>query len=273
MAGAPSKIHPTAIIDPAAQIAANVEIGPYCVISANVSIGEGTVLHSHVNVTGWTTIGKDCIIYPFAAIGGDPQDLKFAGEKSYVVIGDRVKIHEYVTVHRGTGEETVTRIGNDVLLMACSHVAHNCKLGNRVIAANYVGIAGHAIIEDNAIIGGMSGIHQFTKVGRNAMIGGMSRIVQDIPPFVIVGGNPSMVMGLNSVGIARAGIPPANRSELKKAYKILYRSGLALDKAIETMEHELIMTPEVEHLLRWLRNVDRGICRGATRGEEQEVLL
>lgn len=268
-----NNIHPTAIVAPGAVIDEKAQIGPYCVIGENVRIGAGSVLHSHIHIDGWTTIGQDCIISPFASIGGEPQDLKFAGERSFVHIGDRVKIHEYVTIHRGTGADTVTRIGNDVLLMALVHVAHNCEFGNHVIIANGSGIAGHVIIEDYAIVGGMSGVHQFTKIGRNAMVGGMSRIVQDVPPFVIVNGNPSFVMGLNSVGIARAGISPANRSELKKAYKILYRSGYSLDKAIQTMEAELNMTAEIEHLLRWLRNVERGICRGATRSEEQNTTL
>lgn len=273
MSNKESKIHPTAVIAEGAKIGRNVEIGPYSVIGENVEVGEGTKIYANVTIEGWTTIGKDCEIFPTAVIGCEPQDLKFKGEKSYVAVGDRVKIRECVTIHRGTGEEGITRVGNDVLLMACTHVAHDCQIGNNVILANYVGVAGHVVIEDRAIVGGMTGIHQFCKIGRNAMIGGMSRIVQDIPPFVIVGGNPSVVAGLNSIGLARAGIAPACRAEIKKAFKILYHSNLSLDKAIETMEQELNKTQEIEYMLTFLKKVERGICRGAKKGECQEVLV
>lgn len=268
-----SKIHPMAVVAEGAKIGRNVEIGPYSVIGENVEVGEGTKIHANVTIDGWTTIGKDCEIFPTAVIGCVPQDLKFAGEKSYVFIGDRVKVRECVTIHRGTGDEGITKVGNDVLLMACTHIAHDCQVGNNVILANYVGVAGHVIIEDRAIVGGMTGIHQFCKIGRNAMIGGMSRIVQDIPPFVIVGGNPSVVAGLNSIGLARAGITPAARSEIKKAFRILYQSNLSLDKAIETMDKELDKNQEVEYMLSFLRKVERGICRGAKKGEHHEIVV
>ena len=273
MSNKDSKIHPTAVIAEGAKIGRNVEIGPYSVIGENVEIGDNTRIYANVTIEGWTKIGQECEIFPTAVIGCVPQDLKFAGEKSYVIVGDRVKVRECVTIHRGTGEEGVTRVGNDVLLMACTHVAHDCQIGNNVILANYVGVAGHVIIEDRAIVGGMTGIHQFCKIGRNAMVGGMSRIVQDIPPFVIVGGNPSVVAGLNSIGLARSGIAPASRSEIKKAFKILYQSSLSLDKAIITMEEELNKTAEIEHMLYFLRKVERGICRGAKKGEQQEVIV
>lgn len=255
------KIHETAVVYTGAQIAKDVEIGPYAVIGENVTLGSGTKICAHAVIEGWTSIGKNCTIHSGAVIGGDPQDLKFAGEKSYVIIGDNCSIRECVTINRATGEDNETRIGNNVLLMATTHIAHNCILGNNVIISNGTGVAGHAVIEDRAVIGGLAGIHQFVKIGRNAMVGGMAKIVQDVPPFVIVDGNPAYVAGLNSVGIARAKVSPDIRKDLKKAYKMLYRSGHTLEQAIAEMEQELAASEEIEHLLRFLRNVERGICR------------
>ncbi len=260
------KIHETAVIYPGAKIAKDVEIGPYAVIGENVSIDSGTKVGAHAVLEGWTSVGKNCVFYPGCVIGGEPQDLKFVGEKSYVIIGDNVKIRECATVNRATGEGNETRIGNNVLMMAGTHVAHNCIVGNNVIMSNCAGLAGHVEVEDRAVIGGLTGVHQFVKIGRNAMIGGMAKVTQDVLPFVIADGNPSFVIGLNSVGLARAGISPQVRSDLKKAYKLIYRSGLSLEQAIAEMEQELQTSEEIEHLLRFLRNVERGICR--TRKED-----
>lgn len=255
-------IHDTAVVHPGARIGKNVEIGPYAVIDENVEIGEGTKIGAHVLVTGWTSIGKDCVLYHGSTVGEEPQDLKFAGEKSYVFIGDRTKIRECATVHRATGDEEETRIGSDCLLMAYTHVAHNCIVGNNVIMSNAATLAGHVIVEDRAVIGGLTGVHQFVKIGRNAMVGGASKIVQDVVPYTIVDGHPAKVSGLNSVGISRAGIAIDSRRNIKQAYKILYRSGLSLAQAISMIEQEVDSCDEVEHLLRFLRNADRGICRG-----------
>ena len=260
-------IHETAVVYPGARIGKNVEIGPYSVIGENVEIGEGTVIGPHVVITGWTSIGRDCKIYQFASIGEEPQDLKFAGEKSYVFIGDRTKIREGATVHRATGEGEETRIGNDCLLMAYTHVAHNCVLGNNIIMSNASMLAGHVVVEDRVVIGGITGVHQFVKIGRNAMIGGTSKLVQDVVPYTIVDGHPAKVVGLNSVGISRAGIPVESRRNIKKAYKILYRSGLSLAQAIAVIEQEVDTCEEVEHFLRFLRNAERGICRGRREPE------
>lgn len=257
-----SIIHPTAVIDPAAQIGAGVKIGPYAVIGPNVVIGDGTEIMAHVTIDGWTKIGKNCRFFPSASIGSEPQDLKFKGEKSYVSIGDRSVFREFVTVSRATGEEEETRIGNDCLFQACTHVAHNCIIGNNVIMSNCAGLAGHVVVEDCVVIGGIAGVHQFVKIGRNSMIGGLAKVVQDIPPFVIADGQPARCIGLNSVGLSRAGIPENVRRELKKAFRLLYRSGLNLGQAIAEMEQELDSSEEVEHFLRFLRNADRGICRG-----------
>src|SRR5574344_1586869 len=255
------KIHETAIVAPGAEIGANVQIGPYSVIGEHVKIGEGTIIHPHVVITGRTIIGKHCEFYQGASIGEAPQDLKYKGEDTTTIIGDNVTIRECATVHRAVGEGNETRIGNNVLMMAYTHVAHNCIVGNNVIMSNCATLAGHVIVEDRAVIGGLTAVHQFCKIGRNAMVGGMARVSQDIPPFMMVSGDPAFVCGLNSVGLARAGMPPEIRSQLKKAFRILYRSGLSLQEAIDTMEQELDSSEPVEHLMRFLRNVERGIIR------------
>jgi UDP-N-acetylglucosamine acyltransferase len=255
------KIHETAVIHPAARLGKEVEIGPYAVIGENVLIGDGTKIGAHAVIDGWTSIGKNCVIYPGASIGSEPQDMKFRGEKSYVFIGDNTKIREFATINRATGEGEETRVGSNCLLMAYTHVAHNCIVGNHVIMSNAATLAGHVIVEDRVVMGGLAGAHQFVKIGRNAMIGGAAKVVQDVPPFVIVDGHPAGVCGLNNVGLSRAGISEVAKRNLKKAYKILYRSGLTLSQAIEVMEQDLDSCEEIEHLLRFLRNAERGICR------------
>ena len=256
-------IHATAVVAPSAKIGNNVTIGPYSVIGPNVSIGDGTVIGPHVVVDGWTTIGEDCHLFQFCSVGDVPQDLKFEGEKSYVTIGDRTTIRECVTIHRATGEGEKTSIGSDCLLMATVHVAHNCVVGNHVIMSNAAMIAGHVRVDDRAVIGGMTGVHQFVKIGRNAMVGGMSRLTQDVVPYMIVNGAPARAIGLNSVGISRAGIPLESRRRLKQAFKILYRSGYNMTKAIEVIEQDIDSCEEIENFLRFLRNAERGICRSS----------
>ena len=265
------KIHETAVIYPGARLGRDVEVGPYSVIGENVFIGEGTKIGSHVVIEGWTTIGKDCQIHHGACVGNAPQDLKFKGEKTFVYIGDNTIIREFVTINRATGEGEETRIGSNCLLMGTVHIAHNCVIGNNVVISNHAGLAGHVTVEDRAIISGLSGVHQFVKIGRNAMVGGASKVVQDVPPFVIADGRPARVCGLNSVGIARAGLSEDVRRNLKRAYRILFRSGLKLSEAITTMEQELDSSEPVDHLLRFLRNVNRGICR--SRREEDATEL
>ncbi|MDU4444307.1 MAG: acyl-ACP--UDP-N-acetylglucosamine O-acyltransferase [Veillonella sp.] len=247
MENAESNIHNTAIVHPNAKLGKDVVIGPGAVIGENVEIGDGTQIGANVVIGGWTTIGKRCEIYPGASIGLEPQDLKFKGEKSYC--------------YRATGEGEETRVGNNCLLQACTHVAHNCIVGNNVIMSNCAGLAGHAIVEDRVVIGGLAGVHQFVKIGRNAMVGGMAKVVQDIPPYVIADGQPARVIGLNSVGLSRAGISEEVRRSLKQAFRIIYRSGFSLSRAIEEMEMQLDSSVEIENLLRFLRNADRGIMR------------
>ena len=264
------KIHETAVIYPGARLGRDVEVGPYSVIGENVFIGDGTKIGSHVVVEGWTTIGKECRIHHGACLGGPPQDLKFKDEKTFLYIGDNTTIREYATIHRATGEGEETRVGSNCLIMGAVHIAHNCQVGNYVIMSNTAGLAGHVVVEDRAIISGLTGVHQFVKIGRNAMVGGASKVVQDVPPFVIADGRPARVCGLNSVGIARAGLSEDVRKNLKRAYRMLYRSGMKLSDAIVAMEQELDSSEPVDHLLRFLRNVNRGICRSRREDDPTE---
>ena len=243
MENAESNIHNTAIVHPNAKLGKDVVIGPGAVIGENVEIGDGTQIGANVVIGGWTTIGKRCEIYPGASIGLEPQDLKFKGEKSYCYVGDETVIREFVTISRATGEGEETRVGNNVIM------------------ANNASVAGHVIVEDRAVLGGFAGVHQFVKIGRNAMVGGMAKVVQDIPPYVIADGQPARVIGLNSVGLSRAGISEEVRRSLKQAFRIIYRSGFSLSRAIEEMEMQLDSSVEIENLLRFLRNADRGIMR------------
>ena len=218
-------IHKTAIVDANAKISENVIIGPYTVIGANVEIGEGTVVQSHVNIKGNTTIGSNNQIYPFASIGNDPQDLKFKGEKTSLVIGNNNKIREYVTINPGTeGGGGKTQVGNDCLFMVSSHIAHDCIVGDNVILANNVPLGGHAHVDNNAIIGGNSAVQQFTRVGKFAMIGGMCGVVRDVIPYGIAHGNRSILQGLNLIGLRRKNIPNKEILSLSEAYKIIFKN-------------------------------------------------
>jgi UDP-N-acetylglucosamine acyltransferase len=245
-----------------AKIGNNVIIGPYAVIGENVEIGDNCIIGPQVLIEGWTTIGEGNHFYHGATIGCEPQDLKFKGEKSFLFIGDNNIFRENVTISRGTeGGGGETRIGNNNMFQAYSHVAHDCQLGNNIILGNGSGLAGHIIIEDRAIISGLTGVHQFCKIGKMAMIGFLTKVVKDIPPFVLVDGNPAKVSGINVVGLRRNGIEADVRDEIKKAYRILYRSNLTINQAIEQMDQELRGTPEIDHFIRFLRNAERGIQR------------
>jgi UDP-N-acetylglucosamine acyltransferase len=255
-------IHETAVVHPGAILGRNVVIGPYAVIGEHVEIGDGCVIGPHVAIDGWTTIGDGNKFFHGASIGFEPQDLKFKGEKSFVVIGDCNIFRENVTVHPGTeGGGGETRIGNNNLFMAYTHVAHDCQVGNYITMANCSALGGHVIVEDRVSIGGLCGIHQFTKIGKMVMVGGCSKIVKDIPPFVLVDGNPAKVCGINVVGLRRNNITPETRDEIKKAYRILYRSNLTIGRAVEQMEQELQGSSEIDHFIRFLRNAERGILR------------
>jgi UDP-N-acetylglucosamine acyltransferase len=257
-----ARIHPTAIIDPGAKLGKNVEIGPYSLVGENVKIGEGTIIGSHVVIDGWTTIGKNNQIFHGASVGFIPQDMKFKGEKSFLFIGDNNIVREYVTIHRGTEEGGgETWIGNNNLIMAYCHVAHDCQLGSHIIMSNATNLAGHIVIEDFSVLSGLCGIHQFVRIGKMAMVGAHTKVVKDVPPYVLVDGHPARVNGINVVGLRRNGVEPEIRQEIKKAYKILYRSNLNISQAIERMDQELDASKEIEHFLRFLRNAQRGICR------------
>ncbi|HEY4485960.1 MAG TPA: acyl-ACP--UDP-N-acetylglucosamine O-acyltransferase, partial [Nitrospiria bacterium] len=217
-----TEIHSTAVVHPGAHLAEGVTVGPYSIIGENVKIGRGTRVASHAVIEGWTEIGEGCRIFQFASIGADPQDLKFRGEKSALIIGRNNTIREFVTIHRGTGPGGgVTRIGDDNLLMAYVHVAHDCGVGNHVVLANAATLAGHITVQDHAIVGGLSGLHQFVRIGRHAIIGGCSAVPQDIPPFVSAVGNRAKLYGLNTVGLKRGGFGEERIAAIKSAYKII----------------------------------------------------
>ena len=252
------RIHPTAVIDPSAEIAPDVTVGPYCVIGGSVSIGSRTRLESHVVIEPYTTLGEDCYVRQGTLLGGPPQDHKFRGERSYLIIGDRNIIREYSTLHRATGEDEATRIGNDNMIMAYCHIGHNARVGNNIIMANQVGISGHCLVEDRVVFGGIVGIHQFVRIGKLAMLGGMSKVVTDVPPFMTVDGRPAEVVGLNVLGLRRAGIVPKVRAGLKQAFRLLYRSGLNMAQGIEAIYNEVDPSEEREYLLEFLTNIRRG---------------
>ncbi|TAK61418.1 acyl-ACP--UDP-N-acetylglucosamine O-acyltransferase [Methylobacter sp.] len=255
-------IDPTAIIDSKAELADDVSIGPYSVIGAGVKIGAGTVVGSHVVIKGPTTIGKDNRIYQFTSIGEDPQDKKYAAEITQLEIGDRNTIREYTSMHRGTKQDrSLTKIGNDNLFMAYTHVAHDCIIGNHVIMANGASLAGHVHLHSHAILGGFTLVHQFTQIGQYSFAAMGSAITQDIPPFVMVGGKPTRPHGINSVGMERNGISPEDIRLIRKAYKIIYKTNLRLEDAIDQMEDLAGESKELSDMVSFLRNVSRGILR------------
>ena len=255
------EIHASAVVHPDARLGHNVVIGPHAVIGPDVVIGPETQVGSSVLIEGRTKIGRNNRIFHGAAIGSEPQDLKFEGETSYVEIGDNNNIREYVTIHLATGQNEKTRVGNGNLLMAYVHIAHNCVLHNNAILSNAVNLAGHVEVEDWAIIGGMTPVHQFVRIGAHAFIGGHSRLAQDVPPFIRVAGNPVEVAGLNSVGLKRRGFTDEALLNLKKAYRLLYRSGHNVSQAMERMALECRLDQNLEDLMAFIRRSERGIVR------------
>lgn len=252
--GAPlsTLIHPTAVVHSGAELHPTVQVGAYAVIGEQVKVGPGTQIGAHVVLEGRIEIGARNQIFPGAVIGSEPQDLKYDGSLNLIKIGDNNRIREYVTINRATRAGEATILGNENLLMAYVHVAHNCHLEDQVIIANAVSLAGHVHIESQARISGILGIHQFVHIGRLAMVGAMSRIDRDVPPFMLVEGNPARVRTLNQIGLQRAGLNGADLSGLKKAFKLLYRSGLPLNQAIEQLD----LLPDnqlLEHLRRFLK--------------------
>ena len=255
-------IHPTAIVHVNARIAEGVEVGPYTVIGEHVSIGRETKIGSHVLIEGWTTIGERNHIFPFSSIGTAPQDIGYRNEETYLIIGDDNVIRECATVHRATTkEDRKTIIGNKNFLMAYSHVAHDCKLGNNIIMANSVALGGHIVIGDHAIVGGIVAVHQFVRIGPYAIIGGQSAVTLDIPPYVSAAGNRAQLYGLNLVGLKRKGFSDQAIATLKKAYKIIFRSGLTQEAAIQKTLDEFSGSQEVNVLIDFIRTSKRGITR------------
>lgn len=245
-----STIHPTAIIDPSARVAETARIGPYCVVGPEVTIAAGTVLHNHVVVQAFTTLGRDNQVYPFAVIGADPQDRKFRGERTTLVIGDRNKIREHVTVHRGTGNGGgVTRIGHDNLFMVQAHVAHDCCIGDNIVISNQVMLAGHVRVEAGATIGGGAGIHHFATIGTCSFVGGLARISKDVPPFMVVEGNPAEVRSFNKIAMERLRFAEAEIAAVKDAHKRLFRdNGAAISEKLADLRRDYPDVPAVTKL-------------------------
>jgi UDP-N-acetylglucosamine acyltransferase len=254
-----AEVHATAIINEGAELGEGVTVGPYSIIGPHVRIGDGTSVGSNVLIDGHTRIGSGNTIYHGASLGTPPQDLKYRGAKSFVKIGDNNVIREYVTVNAATNEGDATVIGNGCLLMAYSHVAHDCVVGDNVILANAVNLAGHVSVHDWAIIGGIVPVHQFVRIGAHSFIGGGSRIAKDILPFTKVAGSPPKVSGLNTVGLKRRGFEDSQLERIKAAYRLIYRSGLNVTQAIERMEIEIEKSEEIDTLLDFIRGSQRGI--------------
>lgn len=254
-----TNIHPTAIVEPGAQIGSNVVIEAYAVVKGTVTLCDDVIVKSFVYIDGNTTIGKGTVIWPSASIGTKTQDLKYRGEKTYVQIGEYCEIREFVTINSSCKEGSIVKVGDHCLLMAYCHVAHDCEVGNRVIMANNATLAGHVIVEDHAIIGGMTPIHQFCRIGRNSMVGGFSRVTHDIPPYTIGAGVPYKMGGINLVGLKRHGFSLEERKELRQAFRMTYRMGLSLSTALEQLEKEGMSSPHVAHWIAFCRNSPRGL--------------
>lgn len=256
------EVHPSAIVYPGARLAEGVSIGPFAIVGPHVTLGPGTTVGPYAILDGWTTIGRGNRIGAGAIIGNEPQDLKFRGERTDLIIGDDNIFGEFVTISRGTAHgRGETRIGSRCVLAAYAHVGHDCQLGDGVRLGEAAGLSGHVSVEDHAVVGNLAGIHQFTKIGRFAAVGAHSMVNKDVPPFVVVNGAPARVQGVNQAGLRQAGVPRRVREEIKRAFHILYHAGLTVAAAIAQMEQELPGSEEIDHFIRFLRNADRGICR------------
>ncbi len=252
------KIHPSALIDPSARLADDVEVGAYTVIGPDCAIGSGTVIGPHVVIEAFTSVGRECQIRAGAVLGGPPQDLTFKGELSRLRIGDRNLMREFVTIHRATGEEAATVIGDDNLIRAYVHIGHNCQIRSGTMLSSYTGLSGHCIVEDRAVLGGQVGVHQAVHIGKLAMVGGSSKVVQDVPPFMMADGRPADVLELNVIGLRRAGVPAAARAALRRAYKLLYRSNLTVSQALEAIDGEIEPGEELAYLVAFMRHIKEG---------------
>lgn len=266
-----SNIHPSAIIEAGAKIGNNVTIEAYAVIKSTVTLKDSVTVKSHAYIDGYTTIGEGTVIWPSASIGTQTQDLKFRGEKTFVIIGKNCQIREFATINSSCQEGSEVKVGDNCLIMAYCHIAHNCVLEDGVIMANNAMLAGHVTVEKKAIIGGMTPVHQFSRIGCYAMVGGFSRIAHDIPPYTLGGGSPYKFGGLNMVGLKRNNFPLNVRQELSKAFRITYRMGLRLEKALEMIEKELQPIDEIKKWVHFCRNSKRGLLglQGITQSPEE----
>lgn len=255
-------IHSTAIVDPSAKLADDVEVGAYAFIGPDVAIGSGSKIAHHASVERLTSIGSGCLISPYASLGADPQDLKYHGEPTTLEIGDNTQIREFVTVNRGTPEGGgVTRVGSDCLLMAYSHVAHDCQLGHHVILANCATLGGHVTLEERCNIGGLVAVHQFTRIGTYCFVGGASGVSKDLPPYTLCEGNRAISHGLNVIGLKRAGFSDQAIEALKRAYRIIFRTRTPLAEALAQVRAEVPQTPEVKRMLEFVEGSARGVAR------------
>lgn len=259
------EVHATAVVHSSARLGDGVRIGPYVVVGEHVTLGEGTILGPHAVIEAFTTMGRDCQVFPGAVVGGIPQDLKFAGEESYLLMGDRNVVRECATINRATGMGDETRIGDDNLFMAYVHIAHNCIVGSHIVMSNGVTLAGHVVVEDHAIIGGLTGLHQFIRVGAHCMIGAMSRVAQDVPPYLLIEGNPPKVYGPNVIGLRRRGMALATRSAIKQVFKLVYRGGLNIKQAIAAVDDATLAIPEIAHFVAFLLASQRGVIGLGTK--------
>jgi UDP-N-acetylglucosamine acyltransferase len=253
------RVHPTAIVDPGAELGVDVEVGPYAIVGPRVSVGDRSVLAPHAVLERNVRLGAGCRVGSGSILGGDPQDLKFKGEETWVEIGDATVVREYSTVNRGTAESWKTTVGRKCLVMSYVHLAHDCHIGDDVILSNCVQLAGHVKIGDGAIISGLSAVHQFVKIGAHAFIGGMSRVSKDVPPFVKAVGSPLKLFGLNSVGLERRDMPRETVHELKKAYALFFSSDLNVSQALERARAELRPLPEIELFVKFVEESERGV--------------
>lgn len=261
-----ARIHPTAIIEPGAQLGDEVEVGAHAFVGAGVTLGAGTRLHHHASVEGNTVLGAACEVFPYACIGGRTQDLKYKGGNPGLRIGDRNTFREYVTIHAATFDGDCTRIGSGNNLLASTHVAHDCVLGNNIVMSNGAVLAGHVTVEDHVVIGGYGGVHQFCRIGAHAMLSAMAKLVHDLPPFFIADGMPAEVRALNKVGLERHGYTPEQLDRVKQVYRILYRDGLNRTQALERLaSHEHAATPEFARVLAFAAKSERGLAPGPTR--------
>jgi UDP-N-acetylglucosamine acyltransferase len=270
-----ANVHPTATVHPTAVLEKGVEVGPYSVIGPEVKVGPNTQIGPNCTIHRWTTIGKDNVIHQGVSIAAAPQDVKYKGEKGEVVIGDKNVIREFVTIHLPSGKDNQTIIGNENFIMVHAHVPHNCKIGNNVVIGGYVGLAGYTEIQDQVIIGGLAGIHQFVRIGRLTMVGAQSKVLKDVPPFMIVDGNPAQIRGVNSIGMQRRGISNEASAEVKKAFKMIYDSGTNTTKAAEEIKKRLRPLPEIKQLIKFLNEESkRGISKKtAIEAEADELII